>query len=230
MADSLSSIYNSLNSAYDPQRDLYNQQLGQVDQQTQAAQSGLQQQETNAFTGINNSSNANGTYYSGVTPSEEQTYVGGTYLPALANLQSSAQNQKFGIQQALAGVGVNQTNQANQIYGTQTAQDAQNNYYAQQLAMQKAYNSSYGGSSSSSAASNPYSVSYNSAGGLAFTNNGQPITAAQYAAATGTTVNNLLAQSKTSGDQAILQQMAAAKTTAQQNAIKAKYPQVFGGV
>lgn len=140
MAQALSDIYNSLNSAYNPQRDLYNSQLGQVDQQAQGAIQGLNQQKVNAFQDITNQANNNGMFYSGAPVSEEQRYTGGTFLPAMANIQNNAQNQKYGLQQALAGVGVNQTNQANSIYQTQLDRDQQQAQFNQQLQMQQAQN------------------------------------------------------------------------------------------
>lgn len=151
MAQPLSDIYNSLNSAYQPQRDLYQSQIANVGQQTQGQISGLNQQEQNAFTDIKNQANNNGMFYSGAPVQEQQKYVGGTYLPALANLQNNANNQTYGLQQALAGVGVNQTNAAQGIYQNQVSQDQQQNYYNQQLAMQNAQNqymrTMYGGMS-----------------------------------------------------------------------------------
>jgi len=143
VAQALSDIYNSLNTAYNPQRDLYNSQIAGLGAQTDAQVQGLGQQKQNAFNDITNGANANGMFYSGAPEQEQQRYVGGTYLPALANLQANASNQKYGLEQALAGVGVNQTNQANQIYQNQVGQDAQNNYYNQQLQMQQQQNQAY---------------------------------------------------------------------------------------
>lgn len=140
MAQPLSQIYDSLNAAYNPQRDVYQNQLGQVDQQAQGAIQGANYQKDAAFQGITNQANSNGMFYSGAPIKEEQMYTGGTYAPAIANIQNAAQNQKFSLQGALAGVGVNQTNQANQIYGTQLGQDQQQNQFQQQLQMQQQQN------------------------------------------------------------------------------------------
>lgn len=236
MAQALSDIYNSLNAGgYDQSRAAINGQMAALPAQYQAQEQGLDQQKTNAFTGITNQANNNGMFYSGAPVSEEQTYTGGTYLPALANLKAQQSQQTYGLQQALAGVNQAQTGAAQGILQNQTQNDQQNNYYNQMLQQNAQYNQRMagmygGGGSSGGGSASPYGMSQDNSGGMQFSMNGKPITMAQYAAGNGTSVNNILQQMNTPGAKSLLQQMSSAKTAAQQNALKQKYSYVFGGV
>lgn len=104
--------YNSLGSVYDPQVANVNSQVSNLDQtntQQQAAidaqiaglapqqaaqQASLDQAKVNAFKDITNSANSKGVLFSGVPIDQQSTYVGTKYLPAVANLQTSFNNQK----------------------------------------------------------------------------------------------------------------------------------------
>lgn len=235
MAQQLSDIYASLNSAYNPQRDVYNQQLGQVDQQSQGAIAGVNAQKDTAFQGINNQANANGMFYSGAPIKEQQMYTGGTYAPAYANIQNAAQNQKYSLQGALAGVGVNQTNQANQIYDTQMGQDQQQRQYQQSfaqqaqfnaanLAMSNAYNQRMsggggggGGVGAAPAAAGGWNIGKDSNNGLAITNNGKAASAGAYARANNQDIADVLGKSGIQQDQLLASQIRMMKQTGNTN-------------
>lgn len=88
------SAYDQLASAYNPQTDLVNQQIAQLAPQQQAQQAGLDQAKVNAFKDITNQSNSRGVLFSGVPIDQQATYVGTKYLPAVADLNTSFNNQK----------------------------------------------------------------------------------------------------------------------------------------
>jgi hypothetical protein len=179
-------------------------------------------------------------FYSGAPIKEEQMYTGGTYAPAIANIQNAAQNQKYSLQGALAGVGINQTNQANSLYQTQLGQDQQQNQFNQQLQMQQqqnqamrdiySRNGSSGGGGGAAAPANPFNIGRDSSGGYAVTMNGRPATLAQYAASQGGGFQNVLSMlgQGSAGDRQLAGQLANSHLSPAQ--LQQKYPQIFGGV
>lgn len=131
MPQSLDQIMQSLAGAYNPQRDLVNQQIGALPGQQAADQAGLDTAKTNAFGGIVNSANARGVVYSGAPIDEQNKYVGEKYLPAVANLKSTYADRGTKLQSTLLGINDTQRKEAQ---GIQSAQSA--NEIAQQKAQQ----------------------------------------------------------------------------------------------
>lgn len=76
------------NKALDPQYNLLDQQIASNDQSGQAQIAGIDATKNKAFKQIGQQSQNNGMFFSGFTPNEQADYLGTTYLPALANLQS----------------------------------------------------------------------------------------------------------------------------------------------
>lgn len=140
MNPDLQSIYSSLNSVYDPQRQAISQQIGNVQQGQTAQLAGLQQQQNTAFQDINDGANARGMAYSGAPIQEQMKYTGGTYLPAVANLQAQTNQNVYGLQSAQNALGAQQTQQASGMYDANRNFNQQQGYYNQQLAQQKQYN------------------------------------------------------------------------------------------
>lgn len=102
MARALTQILAELDNVYNPQRDVYNSQLADLDPQQKVEQKGLDAAKNDAFEQITNQANRRGLLYSGIPIAEEQKYTGASYLPAVANLKSRYVQQKFNIQAALA--------------------------------------------------------------------------------------------------------------------------------
>lgn len=88
------SVYDSLAGQYQPQTDLVNSQIAQLQPQQDAQQASLDQAKVNAFKDITNSANSKGVLFSGVPIDQQSTYVGTKYLPAVANLKTSFNNTK----------------------------------------------------------------------------------------------------------------------------------------
>ncbi len=105
---SLEEIIASLDPAYSQQKNVYSQQIAALPGQEAGAILGLNTAKSNAFREVNRAANAKGLAFSGI-PIEEQTrYLGEKYLPGLAEVKKSTQNQTFQLQQALAGLDTEQ--------------------------------------------------------------------------------------------------------------------------
>lgn len=151
--------YNNLNSIYDPQRQLIQQQQAALPGQYAAQTSALDQAKVNAFRDITNASNTRGGYFSGFRPSQEARYTGETYLPARAKLLQSQTEQTTSLQQALNQIYGNQQTQAMGLYDTASQRAEQKRQWeAEQAAaesqFQRSLKSSGGGSSTKAPTTN----------------------------------------------------------------------------
>lgn len=208
MARELTAILSELNNIYDPQRQSVRQQQEAIDPALQAEEKGLEYAKRDAFDQISNTANRRGMFYSGMPIAEEQRYTGGTYLPALANLRGKYQQQRFNLNDTLNKI---QSDQYNQAYGLRQkeldAEEEQRRFDAQ-LAAQSAASRAAAGSGYSpsfgagAAQEGPgYGMSKRANGGYNFVGpNGQAVSAASYAAATGIPFRTLLQQMANGGD------------------------------
>ena len=202
MAQALNDILTELNGVYQPQKDLYNQQIQQLDPQMQAEQKGLDAAKSDAFSQITDQANRRGLFYSGIPVSEEQKYTGASYLPAVANLHSRYAQQRFNLQDALAKITQEQYLKGQDIYQTQLNRDA--------ASRASGGAGGFGGLGDLSgvlgAGSNIPQGQYGRAtqkadGGFAFVDHtGKPISAAQYSQASGIPFRTLLQNMAQAGD------------------------------
>lgn len=123
MARALNDILTELNSVYQPQKDLYNTQINQLDPAMQAEDKGLEAQKQDSFQQITNGANRRGLLFSGIPLQEQAQYVGASYLPAVANLKAKYAQQRFNLQDALAKIGQQQYGQAYDMYNTEIQRD-----------------------------------------------------------------------------------------------------------
>ena len=137
MARALDSILSELNNVYNPQRDVIRQQQEAIDPALQAEEKGLNFAKNDAFQQITDQANRRGLFYSGIPVAEEQKYTGGTFLPALANLRSKYQQQRFNLSDALNKIQADQYNQAYGIYQKEVAADEEARRWNEQLAAQE---------------------------------------------------------------------------------------------
>lgn len=133
----------SLGSIYDPQVAQVNSEIAQLAPQQQTQQAALDQAKVNAFQDITNQANSRGMLFSGFSPQQQATYIGTKYLPAVANLQTSFNNQKNTLIDKINAINQARATQAQSIVNAD--QTAANNaaYKNAQLALsaQKAANS-----------------------------------------------------------------------------------------
>lgn len=123
MARALQDILTELNAVYNPQRDVYNQQVAALPEQQNAENAGLDQAKTDSFQQITNGANRRGLLFSGIPLGEQASYLGSTYLPSVANLKAKYAQQRFNLQDALAKVTQDQYNTAYGIQGKEQAND-----------------------------------------------------------------------------------------------------------
>lgn len=243
---SLDSILAGLNPAYAPSEALYNQQIAAIPGQQQAAQAGLDQTKTNSFHDINTSANSKGLAFSGIPSSEQATYLGGTYLPAVAKLKSDSQNQQMTLQQALASLesdkyktGLSTQQDQQKVLDSYNQQQQQNAFDAQQKELDREASASGSGGLSAyqaaelqNKAASQYKASIFKSGNYNFTGpNGAPISMATYAQATGNNILDLLRNSGSQYDKNAYQDATywlskGGEALAESN-LQKKYPKLF---
>jgi hypothetical protein len=208
VARELSSIISELGNVYDPQRQLVQQQQQALEPALQAEQAGLESAKTDAFQAITEAANRRGMFYSGVPIAEQAKYTGGTFLPAVANLRSKYQQQRFNLQDTLNKIQQEQYSQAYGIRQKELDTEEQQRQFNAQLAAQRSAGGGGGyatpsfGYGGGAGAAGSYRAAPKQGGGFAFTDaDGNPISAATYAAATGIPFRNLLQNMANQGDQ-----------------------------
>lgn len=86
---SLANLVSQFTAAEAPESSAIDNEVSANDQSGTAATSGINAAKDAAFTGITQNANARGATFSGFTPNAEASYVGSSYLPALAKLQTT---------------------------------------------------------------------------------------------------------------------------------------------
>lgn len=211
MARALADIITELNSVYQPQKDIYNQQIGQLDPQMQAEQSGLEAQKQDSFGQITAGANRRGLLFSGIPLAEQASYVGQSFLPAVANLKAKYAQQRFNLQDAIAKITQDQYLKGQDIYQTELNRDL-----AEQEAARARAGGGGGGAGTSfgdlgagdagaapgaAGARGKPSISQRPGGGFNFTDaQGRGISAARYSQLTGIPFRSLLSQMANAGD------------------------------
>lgn len=104
MARALSQILTELNSVYNPQKDVINSQIANLDPQMEAENKGLEAQKADSFSQITAGANRRGILFSGIPLQEQASYLGSSFLPAVANLKAKYAQQRFNLQDALAKI------------------------------------------------------------------------------------------------------------------------------
>lgn len=123
MPRALESIMKELNSVYNPQRDIYNKQINALPGQQEAQMKGLQSAKEDAFNQIVTGANRRGVAFGGIPLEEQQSYLGSSYLPAVANLKNRFIQQKGSLQEALAELAGRQRAEARDIYDREFARE-----------------------------------------------------------------------------------------------------------
>lgn len=195
VVQNLQDIIASLNPAYAQSANLFQTQIQAIPGQTAAAQAALDATKTRSFSDINTNANSKGIAFSGIPSSEQARYLGEKYLPAVANLKTSANNQKLTLQQALASLYQDQYKTALGIQQTQQGQLYDWNKLQEQIAAQDRQAAA---SRSYSSSSNPdIQIVHNAQGGWTVLENGvksKNYDLASAAAATGKDLISLLSQ------------------------------------
>lgn len=220
MAQDLGSIMQSLDAGYNPQRQLINDQIGQLPSQAASQTAGLQAQQNTAFDSITRGAQDRGMGFSGIPLQEQARYTSDNYLPAVAKVQESQNNAKTSLTDALNNVNQQQRTQA---YGMQNDQlnreQQQAQFDASQAAAERARAASradnagfdFGSLLGDQTAATPDSTAGAATGHAVATQrgdggfnyndpNGRGINAAEYAKLTGQNIRDVLSQSAQHGD------------------------------
>lgn len=124
-----------LGSVYDPQTSLIQTQISQLQPQQDAEQASLDQAKVNAFRDIGDSANAKGVLFSGFTPDQQARYIGTKYLPAVADLKTTFQNNKNTLQDKIDQLNVQRSQQAQGIVSDASSAAEKAAYDQQKLAI-----------------------------------------------------------------------------------------------
>lgn len=124
MARALDQILAELDSVYSPQKDVYNQQIKALPGMQQAELGGLEAAKTDSFNQITQGANRRGVAFGGIPLAEQASYLGQSYLPAVANLKGRFQGQKSDLQLRLAELAAKQRQDAYGIRDYELQQDA----------------------------------------------------------------------------------------------------------
>lgn len=93
-----------LDQFFNPSAVIIKQRQGLIEPQIASATKGLETRKENEFRDITSRANARGVVYSGLPIEEEARYTGEQFLPALASLRQTGQEQNLSLAESLAGL------------------------------------------------------------------------------------------------------------------------------
>lgn len=214
-ARTLEQILSELGTVYDPQIQSIQAKQQDIPNQVKQEEQGLQAKQQTAFGDILNGARRRGTgvAFGGIPLQEQAKYTADNYLPALANLHTAAKQQATSLQDAINQIYERRNTQAQDIFNNDRNFAEQQRQFNESLALQKqqaaqsaaaasAFSPSLGfGGGSQPSVGNSF-VTQRADKGFNFTDaNGNPISAAAYAHATGINFRDLLSRMAGAGDQ-----------------------------
>lgn len=139
MAQNLDQIIQQLQGTYQPEIDSVQKQQAAMPGQQQAAEAGLTAQKDQGFTDILNQARSRGTgvAFGGIPLQEQSKYLSTTYLPAVANLKSSYNQQATSLQDAINSIYEKRNNQALGIQQFQQQQEEAARQFNENLVYQR---------------------------------------------------------------------------------------------
>lgn len=209
MANSLQDILNELDAGgYNDSRALINSQLSQLPAQYDAQIAGLNAQKDQAFQDIANNASSRGIAYSGIPIGEQAKYIGNTYLPALAKVRQSQNDQSTALQDALNKTNIEERGKAYGIWQNQQSLDASRAAAAaSSKSLADLFNQNQNGNGNANANATPAlfpGMSYKNGtggnGGYNFSWGNKPVSAATYAKVNGLPLSKLIFNMAQSGD------------------------------
>ncbi len=213
----LDQVLSELQGTYQPQIDTLRQRQTAIPDQINQNEQQLQAKQTQAFGDITDAARRRGLGFSGIPLSEQARYTSTDFLPALAKLRQSGQDQAMSLEDAINGVLERRNTMAQQLVGQSQQQDLAERQFAEQqrqfnenlrsqqeqaarAASGGGFSPSYGGDNGASQASATATRRGN--GGFDFTDAyGRPISAAGYAKAKGLNYRDVLTMMANAGDQ-----------------------------
>lgn len=153
-ARTLSQILSELAPTYNPQIKAIQKRQALIPQQIASEEAGLGAKQTEAFDSILGGARRRGLGFSGIPLGEQARYTATEYLPALARLRQSGQEQALSLQDAILGINERKGTLAQQLYQQEQdrafqSSEAEKNRRAQlkaaQAAASSAFSPTYGG-------------------------------------------------------------------------------------
>lgn len=207
-ARTLDQIVSEIRGVYDPQINTLKQKQSLLPQMIASEEKGLGAKQEQAFGDILGGARRRGLGFSGIPVGEQAKYTATEYLPALARLRQSGQEQAMTLEEAILGIGERMQNQAlgmrqyeQQRYDTyQQNQQALAEQRRAAAAQSSMLGGLYGGGGSTGEGA-AAGMSRKKDGGYAFTDpSGKAISAAQFARITGQSFRSLLQEMASAGD------------------------------
>lgn len=207
-ARTLSQIVAELDPTYTPQIESIRQRQAAIPEQMQAEEKGLQAKQENAFGDILNGARRRGLGFSGIPLAEQAKYTASEYMPALARLRQSGNEQRMSLEDAILGIQERRNTLAQTLWQQEKDREEQQRQFEQQMAesrRQAAAASSFspsfgGGPVPTDTGGGKLARTQRPDGGFAFTLNGQPISAATYSRLAGIPFRDLVSNMAKSGD------------------------------
>jgi hypothetical protein len=128
-------IYDELGSVYNPQVDLVRQRQNAIPGQMAAEEQGLQAKQTQAYGDIVDGARRRGLGFSGIPLQEQAKYSATEYMPALARLHQSGQEQATSLEEAILGIQEKRSQQAQGNYQYETTLAENRRQFDEQQAM-----------------------------------------------------------------------------------------------
>lgn len=129
---SLDQVLSELQGTYQPQIDTLRQRQSAIPGQIQTQEQGLQAKQTQAFGDILNGARQRGLGFSGIPLGEQAKYTSTEFLPALARLRQSGQEQATSLEDAINGVLERRNTLAQSLVGQSYQQDLAERQFAEQ--------------------------------------------------------------------------------------------------
>lgn len=137
MARELSEVLKELDASYNPQRQSINERIAALPAQAEAEIAGLKGQQTQAFDSILSGARSRGLGFSGIPLGEQATYTSSQFLPAVARVRQSQNENQRSLSDALNSVSLDQNKYAQSIRQAELDRDWQREQFERQLAAEE---------------------------------------------------------------------------------------------
>lgn len=209
---SLQQVLSELDSVYNPQIDSLRTRQAALPGQMQAEEQGLQAKQEQAYGSIVDGARRRGLGFSGIPLGEQAKYSATEYMPALARLRQQSKEQAMSLEDAILGIQERRMGQGQSIYENERSFAEQQRQFNEQMraserqaaasrAAASAFSPSLGGGGGGQGGGASFVEQRQDKGFNFKDQSGRPISAAAYAAATGTPFRDLLQRMAQAGDQ-----------------------------
>jgi len=208
MARGLDEILRELDASYNPQKQSINERIAALPAQADAEIEGLKGQQTQAFDDILSGARSRGLGFSGIPLGEQAKYTSSQFLPAVARVRTSQNENQRSLSDALNSINLDQNKYAQTLRQTELDREQQERQFQQQLRASQAAAAmpSFGGGTTGGAGAaagsvaGVRSVQRGDKGFNFFDSAGNPISAAVYAQSKGQSFRTVLQEMANAGD------------------------------